>query len=44
VDDHFTVATLDGVDYLVRPDGYVAERLNEARTVEEAVAFALHAD
>jgi 2-polyprenyl-6-methoxyphenol hydroxylase-like FAD-dependent oxidoreductase len=43
-DDHFTVATLDGVDYLVRPDGYVAERLNEGRTVEEAVAFALHAD
>jgi 2-polyprenyl-6-methoxyphenol hydroxylase-like FAD-dependent oxidoreductase len=41
VHDHFSVATLDGVDYLVRPDGYVAECLNEARSVEEAVASAL---
>jgi 2-polyprenyl-6-methoxyphenol hydroxylase-like FAD-dependent oxidoreductase len=41
--DHFTVATLDGVDYLVRPDGYVAERLDQAASVEEAVAVALHA-
>jgi hypothetical protein len=43
VDDHFTVTTLDGVDYLVRPDGYVAERLNGARSVEAAVAAALQA-
>jgi hypothetical protein len=41
VRDHFAVATLDGVDYLVRPDGYLAERLNEVRSVEEAVASAL---
>lgn len=40
---HFTVATLDGVDYLVRPDGYVAERLDETRSAEEAVASALGA-
>jgi 2-polyprenyl-6-methoxyphenol hydroxylase-like FAD-dependent oxidoreductase len=43
VRDHFTVARLDGVEYLVRPDGYVAERLNEARSVEEAVAALLQA-
>jgi 2-polyprenyl-6-methoxyphenol hydroxylase-like FAD-dependent oxidoreductase len=41
VRDHFAVATLDGVDYLVRPDGYVAERLNEAHSVEEAIASTL---
>jgi 2-polyprenyl-6-methoxyphenol hydroxylase-like FAD-dependent oxidoreductase len=41
VEKHFAVATLDGVDYLVRPDGYVAGRLDETASVEEAVAAVL---
>jgi 2-polyprenyl-6-methoxyphenol hydroxylase-like FAD-dependent oxidoreductase len=41
VHHHFAVATLDGVDYLVRPDGYVAGRLDETATLEEAFAAAL---
>jgi len=35
----FGVATLDGADYLVRPDGYVCARLEGG--VEEAIAAAL---
>jgi 3-(3-hydroxy-phenyl)propionate hydroxylase len=38
---HFAVATIDGADYLVRPDGYVAERLDGSRSVDDAVASAL---
>jgi 2-polyprenyl-6-methoxyphenol hydroxylase-like FAD-dependent oxidoreductase len=41
VHHHFAVATLDGGEYLVRPDGYVAARLDKAGSVEEAVASAL---
>jgi 2-polyprenyl-6-methoxyphenol hydroxylase-like FAD-dependent oxidoreductase len=40
---HFSVAALDGSEYLVRPDGYVAERLPGARSVEDAVASVLGA-
>jgi 2-polyprenyl-6-methoxyphenol hydroxylase-like FAD-dependent oxidoreductase len=43
VDGHFGVATVDGVDYLVRPDGYVAKRLDELGSPEEGVAALLHA-
>jgi 2-polyprenyl-6-methoxyphenol hydroxylase-like FAD-dependent oxidoreductase len=37
----FGVAELEGAEYLVRPDGYVASRLSDADSVEEAVASAL---
>jgi hypothetical protein len=37
----FAVAELEGAEYLVRPDGYVASRLSDADSVEEAVASAL---
>jgi 3-(3-hydroxy-phenyl)propionate hydroxylase len=40
---HFAVATLDGSAYLVRPDGYVAERLSSTRSAEDAVASVLGA-
>jgi 2-polyprenyl-6-methoxyphenol hydroxylase-like FAD-dependent oxidoreductase len=40
---HFSVAALDGSEYLVRPDGYVAERLSSSRSLEDAVASALKA-
>jgi 2-polyprenyl-6-methoxyphenol hydroxylase-like FAD-dependent oxidoreductase len=41
VHDHFAVAMLDGVEYLVRPDCYVAARIDELGSVEEALASAL---
>jgi 2-polyprenyl-6-methoxyphenol hydroxylase-like FAD-dependent oxidoreductase len=40
---HFGVATLDGEDYLVRPDGYVAAPLSKFASVEAAVASVLQA-
>jgi 2-polyprenyl-6-methoxyphenol hydroxylase-like FAD-dependent oxidoreductase len=40
---HFSVAALDGAEYLVRPDGYVAELLSGSRSVEDAVASVLGA-
>jgi 2-polyprenyl-6-methoxyphenol hydroxylase-like FAD-dependent oxidoreductase len=40
---HFAVAALDGSKYLVRPDGYVAERLSSSRSVDDAVASVLGA-
>jgi 2-polyprenyl-6-methoxyphenol hydroxylase-like FAD-dependent oxidoreductase len=38
---HFAVATLDGQEYLVRPDGYVAAPLPDRHSIEAAVASAL---
>jgi 2-polyprenyl-6-methoxyphenol hydroxylase-like FAD-dependent oxidoreductase len=38
---HFAVATLDGQEYLVRPDGYIAARLPGGHSIEDAVASAL---
>jgi 2-polyprenyl-6-methoxyphenol hydroxylase-like FAD-dependent oxidoreductase len=43
VDDHFSVARLDGVEYLVRPDGYVAGRLDKLGSAKKGVAALLHA-
>jgi 3-(3-hydroxy-phenyl)propionate hydroxylase len=41
LDRHFAVATLESGDYLVRPDGYVAARLADGASVEDALAATL---
>jgi 2-polyprenyl-6-methoxyphenol hydroxylase-like FAD-dependent oxidoreductase len=41
LDRHFALATLEGEEYLVRPDGYVAARLSDFASVDDAVAAAL---
>jgi 2-polyprenyl-6-methoxyphenol hydroxylase-like FAD-dependent oxidoreductase len=41
LDRHFAVATLESGDYLVRPDGYVAARLADAASVDDALAVTL---
>jgi 2-polyprenyl-6-methoxyphenol hydroxylase-like FAD-dependent oxidoreductase len=38
---HFAVATLEGGDYLVRPDGYVAARVADGASVDDALAAVL---
>jgi 2-polyprenyl-6-methoxyphenol hydroxylase-like FAD-dependent oxidoreductase len=38
VDRHFAVAELEDAQYLVRPDGYVASRLSDSASVDDAVA------
>jgi 2-polyprenyl-6-methoxyphenol hydroxylase-like FAD-dependent oxidoreductase len=43
VDKHFGVSELDGVDYLVRPDGYVHARLSSSTSVADSIAAALRA-
>jgi 2-polyprenyl-6-methoxyphenol hydroxylase-like FAD-dependent oxidoreductase len=40
---HFSVGTLAGEEYLVRPDGYVAAPLSDVGSVEAAVASVLQA-
>ena len=40
---HFAVAELGAAQYLVRPDGYVASRLSESASIDEAVASVLRA-
>ena len=41
VDDRFAVATLEDGDYLIRPDGYVAARLTDEASIEDALAATL---
>jgi 3-(3-hydroxy-phenyl)propionate hydroxylase len=41
IDRHFAVVELDGVEYLVRPDGYVAASLSSAPSVDDAIASML---
>jgi 2-polyprenyl-6-methoxyphenol hydroxylase-like FAD-dependent oxidoreductase len=41
VDGRFAVATLEDGDYLIRPDGYVAARLTDEASVEDALAATL---
>jgi 2-polyprenyl-6-methoxyphenol hydroxylase-like FAD-dependent oxidoreductase len=43
VDGHFAVAELEDAQYLVRPDGYVASRLSDFASVDDAVASVLRA-
>jgi hypothetical protein len=41
VDKHFAVGEIGDAEYLVRPDGYVASRLSDFASVDDAVASAL---
>jgi 3-(3-hydroxy-phenyl)propionate hydroxylase len=41
LDRYFAIATLEDGDYLVRPDGYVAARLADGASVEDALAASL---